>query len=175
MFFGTIRSIKIGNFDEWAVDGRGSQRNFKEIHKHFIATIINSFGFSFVYFNFSLIYQHDFQQPRYFRPIIQLLRWDRVWIFMCMPIKKHFSIGSLFIFNILLNFFKRYRLWKLQKNSTETSMVKNQNRDSRTLFCTKIISEAIFLIIIFTCQIFTHNQWRVSSADSAMNWAEYVK
>lgn len=97
MFFGTIRSIKIGNFDEWAVDGRGSQRIFKEIHKHFIATIINSFGFSFVYFNFSLIYQHDFQQPRYFRPIIQLLRWDRVWMFMCMRITNIFlSVVYLF-------------------------------------------------------------------------------
>lgn len=106
MFFGTIRSIKIGNFDEWAVDGRGSQRNFKEIHKHFIATIINSFGFSFVYFNFSLIYQHDFQQPRYFRPIIQLLRWDRVWMFMCMRITNIF-LSVVYLFSIFcLTFLK---------------------------------------------------------------------
>lgn len=87
---------------------------------------------------------------------------------MCMRITNIF-LSVVYLFSIFCLIFFNLTNVEAKKNSTEKSIVKNQNRDSRTLFCSKIISEANCLNFIFTCQIFTHNQWRVSSADSSMN------
>lgn len=133
MFSGTIQSIKIENFDEWAKDGAFYWTELQKNLRAFYSYYFKSFRLSFVYFYFSLWYisMTSNRAATFNKRLFRLLRLNRVQHLKSIiwtPIyeTKHWT-SVVYLFTIFC------------PNSVEApkSTAKNQKRDSRTRFQAK--------------------------------------